>query len=154
MDEKLYTGTLTVSGPLGDVSSPFTVTVEDTAAGTEVKAELLVYGYDFEGNGTSPEWDDAFAELQKTLPKGYSIKCCLACRHGNLCVYGRIPNMIFCTHGKEIKDKYDLVDFIADPQAANTVHKATDVCENFAPQSKDFYTYNDYLYYLEGGNNG
>ena len=154
MDEKVYTGELTVSGPLGDVPAPFTVTVKDRAEGADVKAELIVYGHDFEGNGTSLDWDDAFAELQKTLPKGYSLKCCIACRHGNMCVYGSLPNMIFCTHGEDIKDKDDVVAFLAEPKAASTVHKATDVCKSFAPQSKDFYTYNDYLYYLEGESNG
>jgi len=149
---KTYTGELTVSTPLGDKRSPFTVMMEETAAGANVKAELIVYGKDFEGRGNSLVWEDAFAELQKSLPQGFSLKCCLACRHGNMCVYGNIPNLIFCTYGENITKEDDLIDFICEAKAESTVQKSTDVCENFAPQSKDFYTYNDYLYYLEGEN--
>ena len=154
MNEKIYTGELTVLSPIGDVSAPFTVTMREKERGADVKAELFLCGEKFEGHGTSLDWDDAFADLQKRLPEGYSLKCCLTCRHGNMWIYGRVPNLIFCMHGKKVNDKDDLIEYFGFEEEAGREKKATYICENFAPQSGDFYTYNDYLYYLEGKNNG
>ncbi|MBQ9745776.1 MAG: hypothetical protein IJW21_03020 [Clostridia bacterium] len=148
---KTYTDFLTVGTPDGgDIRAPLTVTMEEKKIGADVKAEITLCGKKFEGRGTWLDWGDAFAALQKSLPGGYSLKCCLACRHGNMWIYGRVPNLIFCMHGKKVDDKDDLIGFFGSDEEAETERKATDVCENFAPQSKDFYTYNDYLYCLEG----
>ena len=151
---KTYTGELTVSTPIGDERSPFTVTMEEKAIDADVRAELIVFGKDFEGKGCDLEWGDAFAELQKSLPEGYALKCCLTCRHGNTWIYGNVPNLVFCTHGETIRDKDDLIDFFCGTKSESAARKATDVCEKFAPQSEDCFTYNNYGYYLKGKNDG
>lgn len=147
---KTYTGYLTLSTPQGDIEEHYTLTEKERGGEVYIKLELFVYGNDFEGEGRDLSWADAFASLQKSLPGGFSIKCCRTCRHGHDCPYGNLPDTLFCSHGAEIKSKSELVDFICGTDEGKIIHSAFDVCENFTPQSKEHYTYSDYLYYLEG----
>lgn len=38
---------------------------------------------------------DTFADLQRRLPKEIKLKCCLTCKHGNMCPVGNLYNEIF-----------------------------------------------------------
>lgn len=151
---KTYIGYLTLSTPHGDIEEHYTLTAKEESEGADVTFEIFVYGNDFEGRGHDLEWADAFASLQKSLPKGFALKCCRACRYGHDCPYGALPNTVFCSHGAEVKNKSELIDFICGKDEGEIIHSAFDVCENFAPADKDHYTYSDYLYYLEGEKDG
>lgn len=107
-------------------------------------------GKEFCGHGDDYFWVDVFADLQKKLPDGVSIKCCLTCRHGNRCPVGNGVNEVFCTKDVVIKQKSDLFFYTEDDgERDKRSREYCYVCENFSPQSDDFYTYNDYLYLLK-----
>lgn len=38
---------------------------------------------------------DALVDLQKHLPDGVVLKCCMTCRHGNMCPFGNQPGELF-----------------------------------------------------------
>lgn len=118
---------------------------------TPIVSLSITYGdNEIYGNGMDYLWIDAFADLQKHLPKNVKIKCCLTCRHGNLCPVGNCPNEIFCTKDVEILQKSDLYFYTEDEaEIAKRSRNYTFVCEDFKEQNDDFYTYNDYLYYLK-----
>lgn len=106
---------------------------------------------DIFGQGKDYLRADAFADLQKQLPDGVTLKCCLTCRHGNMCPYGNKPNENFCTKGLIITSKDDMCNFFDstnDTDIEERTRKYTDSCKDYQPQSEDFYTYNDFLYYL------
>lgn len=105
------------------------------------------------GQGNDYLWVDAFADLQKKLPPDVIIKCCMTCRHGNMCPYGNKPGELFCTSDLKINSKMDMCDLFNNDSDVDEMTKRsrnyTDVCENYQHQSKDFYTYNDYLYHFD-----
>ncbi|MCI8331695.1 MAG: hypothetical protein HFE78_02580 [Clostridiales bacterium] len=107
--------------------------------------EIQVYGKDY-------LWIDAWADLQKHLPEGVILKCCLTCRHGNMCPFGNKPGEVFCTKGIEIMTKNDMCDWFDYTKNGTEIEKRSrryaDTCEDYKHQSWDFYTYNDYLYEL------
>ncbi len=98
--------------------------------------------------------EKAFAELQKKLPEGVSIKCCLTCAHGNLCPYGNIEYEIFCIKDHILQEKLDLIDLMdqEDHDFLLRSRLITDLCDDFTEQNDEHYTYNDYLYYLKKEN--
>ena len=105
--------------------------------------EIWGYGKDF-------LWVDAFADLQKKLPDNVKIQCCLTCRHGNMCPVGNKPGELFCTKDVIITQKSDLFFYTEDDaERTSRSRDCTNVCEKYEEQSKDYYTYNDYLYYFE-----
>ena len=102
------------------------------------------------GEGKNYLWIDAFADLQKKLPDNVKIKCCLTCRHGNMCPVGNTPGEIFCTKDVIITQKSDLFFYTEDEiERSKRTRNCTDVCEKYQEQSKEHYTYNDYLCYFE-----
>lgn len=107
------------------------------------------------GYGIDNLWVDAFADLQKQLPKGVSLKCCMSCRHGNMCPFGNTQGVLYCTKDLEINSTDTLCDFFVSEDGYNyeqvepRTRFCTDTCEYYQHQSKDFFTYNDYLYELE-----
>lgn len=107
-------------------------------------------GKEYRGYGSDYLWIDAFADLQKQLPAGVFLKCCLTCRHGNLCPVGNEFNEVFCTKDVLITQKSDLYFYTEDrDERDKRSRKYCDLCEDYQPQSDDFYTYNDYLYFLK-----
>lgn len=104
------------------------------------------------GQGKDYLWIDAFADLQKKLPEGVILKCCMTCRHGNMCPYGNKTGEIFCTKDITINDKMDICNLFdgwtVDSDIEKRLRKVTDSCADYQAQSDDFFTYNDYLYYL------
>lgn len=116
------------------------------------KAPIIDVGIKYQdktiwGHGKDHDWVDAFADLQKKLPDGVVLKCCLTCRHGNMCPYGNNVGEVFCTKDLTITTKMDLCDLDWREMEKRT-RSYTDVCEEFVHQSPNFYTYNDYRYYL------
>jgi hypothetical protein len=102
------------------------------------------------GYGDDYLWIDAFADLQRKLPEGVFLKCCLTCRHGNLCPVGNDVNEVFCTKDVLITQKSDLFFYTEDEvERAKRSKQYCGLCEDYQPQSEDFYTYNDYLCFLQ-----
>ena len=102
------------------------------------------------GNGKDYLWIDAFADLQRQLPEGVLLKCCLTCRHGNLCPVGNDKNEVFCTKDVLITQKSDLYLYTEDDrEREKRSRQYCGSCEDYQPQTDDFYTCNDYLHYLE-----
>ena len=122
------------------------------------KAPLVDVGIRYQdrtiwGHGKDYLWIDAFADLQKQLPDGVILKCCLTCHHGNMCPFGNKPGEVFCTKDLTIAAKNDLCNWFNYEENGGEIEKRSrsyaDTCENYKHQSFDFYTYNDYLYELE-----
>lgn len=106
-------------------------------------------GQELWGRGKDYLWVDAFANLQKQLPQGIVIKCCLTCRHGNMCPVGNKPDELFCTKDIIIKQKNDLFFYTEDDAEREKRSRGyTCVCGEYQPQAEDYYTYNDFLYQL------
>lgn len=89
--------------------------------------------------------------LQKVLPSNISIACCQSCRHGNFCPYGNFDNEIFCLKDIITNDKRDVSNFF-DKNNDNLElrrRKLLDFCGEYKPIFDDeYYTYNDWEYYL------
>ena len=111
----------------------------------------IVYdGEELWGRGNDHRWEDAFADLQRQLPTGVIIKCCLTCRHGNMCPVGNEQGEVFCTKDVTITEKSDLFFYTEDKiEREKRSRCSTFVCEDYQPQSDEHYTYNDFLYYLK-----
>lgn len=109
-------------------------------------------GKDYWGHGNDHLWMDAFADLQRQLPKGVSLKCCLSCRHGSLCPVGNEENKLFCTKDVAITQKSDLYFYTEDrDEREKRSRQYCGVCEDFRPQADDFYTYSDYPDFMKKG---
>lgn len=114
-----------------------------------VNVGIKYNGQELWGRGKDYLWVDAFADLQKQLPKEVTIKCCLTCRHGNMCPVGNKPDELFCTKDIRITQKSDLYFYTEDDaERDNRSREYTCVCDEYQSQTKDYYTYNDYLYQL------
>ncbi len=116
---------------------------------TDVCARMQYGGKEYIGKGTDDYGIDAIADLQQQLPEGILLKCCLACKHGNLCPVGNAQNEVFCIKDTVPKEPRDLWYYTEDPkERAQRSRGYFDRCHHFAPQSKGYYTYNDFIYYL------
>ena len=124
----------------GSLEQPPTVNVGCTFAGKE-----------YWGHGSDYLWIDAFADLQRQLPEGVLLKCCLTCRHGNLCPVGNDKNEVFCTKDVLITQKSDLYYYTEDDrEREKRSRQYCGLCGDYQPQTDAFYTYNDYyLYFLK-----
>lgn len=105
------------------------------------------------GQGKDYLWVDAFADLQNQLPDGVVLKCCMTCRHGNMCPYGNTPDQLFCTKDVMITTKEDMCDLFDHAKDDSEIEKRTrhysDICEDYQHQSWEHFTYSDYLYELD-----
>ena len=110
---------------------------------------VLYNGIEYKGSGTDYLWIDTLADLQTALPNNVKLACCMTCRHGNMCPHGNTENELVCTKGLTINSKDDMVALFdrCNPFDERGV-ASLDYCEDFVYQSNDYYTYNDYLYYL------
>ena len=114
-----------------------------------VTLQCIFAGKEYIGKGIDYCWNDAFADLQRKLPAGVALKCCLTCRHGNLCPAGNEINEVFCTKDVLITGKSDLYFYTEDEsERGKRARQYCDFCEDFQPQSESYDTYNDYLHYL------
>lgn len=129
--------------PSGDSVARITISCDDS--GVTVKLEHN--GVEYRATGTDYFWIDALAKLQKELPQGIMLKCCLSCRHGNQCPVGNAPNEVFCTCEVPVSKIEDLFFYTEDhAERQKRSHKYTDFCQRFAFQKEDFLTYNDWKY--------
>lgn len=85
-----------------------------------VNVGLRYAGKEIWGHGKELFWLDAFADLQKQLPEGVTMKCCLTCRYGDPCPDGNKPGELFC--------KEDAVE----PEMHTKQY--CDVCEAYQPK--------------------
>lgn len=134
--------------PLGKKLAPLQIVYSD---GETSKSEItIIYdGAEYKGFGTDYLWTDTLADLEIKLPKDVKIGCCTTCRHGNMCPYGQSENELFCTKELKINDKEDMCNLFDQTNPIEERSVASfDYCEDFARQSDEYYTYNDYLYQL------
>ena len=149
---------ITLSTPGGDIVTDVTIIYRDEEEysdgekreGPSVFVSIVYDGTNFVGEGKDYLWEDAFADLQKKLPGDVRIKCCLTCRYGNMCPVGDVPGELFCMKDVTVKQKSDLFFYTEDQQERDKRSREdTDLCECYCEQSDQYYTYNDYLYYLQ-----
>lgn len=115
----------------------------------KITISMKYNGKEYYGCADDYLWVSAFANLQKQLPLNVVLKCCLTCRHGNMCPVGNQPNQLFCTKDVCITQKSDLFFYTEDEtECAKRAKKYTDICDSYQPQNNEDYTYNDYLYLL------
>lgn len=156
---RYYKREIVLATPDGDQRVAMSITCHDedvysVPEGRTLEAPLvivhLVYGgKDYRGIGSDAYWIESFADLQKHLPEGVRIKCCLTCRHGNLCPTGNSIDELFCTKDAPLTRKSDLSFYTEDPaQRQNRRRDCADLCDDFQFQSPSCYTYNDFLDFL------
>ena len=81
------------------------------------------------GYGKDYLWADAFADLQKNLPNNVKMRCCMTCRHGNMCPVGNKPGELFCTKDVSITQKSDLF-FYTENETYESTAKLYKIEEN------------------------
>ena len=141
---------ITLITPSGEKQVPIIITENESSSDMEICVEFE--GKEFKGYCKNAVLPQAFAQLQKQLPKDVMIKSCLTCRHGNVCPFCSDDEEYFCTKGVDISCKNDVCDWF-NRMVYNDMEKysrsCTDCCDDFQPQSSDYYTYSLYLYYME-----
>ncbi len=116
----------------------------------EISVGIKIGGKEYWGRGKECDGQDAFADLQKQLPDGVALKCCLSCRYGNQSPFSNAFDLLYCMKDVIISGKMDLCHYTTDTVEANTRKRCyTDVCEDWAKQSDDVFVYSDYPLYLE-----
>lgn len=151
---KSYTYKMTLTTPQGcQVVDVRINTNEENEYATIVDVSINYNGEQFCGHGSDYFLIDAFADLQNQLPKDVLIKCCLTCRHGNMCPVGNRLGELFCTNDVIITQKSDLYYYTEHTlECEKRSRQYTDVCEKYQPQTDEYFTYNDYLPYLKKTN--
>ena len=147
--KRLIESQITLISQTDIILSPIRISYNDD----EVEITLIYNGSEYRVTGNDHLWMDAFADLQRMLPSNTQIACCMTCQHGNMCPYGNEENRLYCTKDAIINSKDDVIALI-DKDTAFFERKvsAINFCDNFVYQSKDCYTYNDYLYHLQKTN--
>ncbi|MBQ2988338.1 MAG: HAD family phosphatase [Clostridia bacterium] len=149
----VYNETIRLLSSEEEAEVPVSVTYKENAVDREVTVKLKYREKEYISRGKEPEWTDAFADLQKQLPGDMRIKCCLTCRHGTLCPYGRIPNYVLCSGTETIKDKDDVIEWLyrVGDDIERMERSALQSCEHFIFADEAHFTYNDFEYYLRHG---
>ena len=146
------TAKVTLSSPDGDAICDARIFFFDEEACSDQSKVAVTLTYDgtqYQGYGRDYFWVESFGHQKKKLPDGVRLKCCLNCRHGNMCPYGNPPGEVFCTKGTTISSKDDMISYIDNnPEWHEQNRFYTDVCDDFEEQTDDYYTYNDYLCWL------
>lgn len=150
-----YRYDIVLQTPIGDETVKLTVSCHEEPvyckSGLEqpptVNVGCTFKGKEYWGHGREYLWLDAFADLQGQLPDGIFLKCCLTCKHGNLCPAGNDINEMFCTKDILITQKSDLYFYTEDEaERAKRSKQYCNLCKDFQPQTDAQYTYNDFLY--------
>ena len=143
-----YRGFLNLS-VLGElIAVPIVLTHKELNVGAKIVIKIKYKENTYTGTGKNLEWTDAFANLQKALPDGVNIQCCMTCKHGTLCPYGNIPNYIFCSKNVVINDKNDVIEWLDKANVEDIKKSSLGLCEQYEASNENDYTYNDYFYYL------
>ena len=99
--------------------------------------------------------EDALIQLARRLPVGWSMKSCLSCRYGHFCPVGDYDNELFCVTDFEPKEPRDLWHVTEDDEErAKRSRTLFDLCDKYAPQSKDYFTYSDYYFSMSNKTSG
>lgn len=107
------------------------------------KAPVITVGIKYQekeiwGRADNNLWTYAFADLQKQLPDGVILKCCMTCKHGNMCPAENAPGELFCTKDVKIKEKSDLLFYTEnDSERESRIHNYVQNCKDYCPQSPD-----------------
>lgn len=130
--------------PTGDETVQVTISCHEESPMT-VNVGCTYEGKEYRGHGSDYLWIDAFADLQRKLPKNVLLKCCLTCRHGNLCPAGNEVNELFCTKDISVTQKSDLYFHTEDEtERAKRSKQYCSLCSDYQPQTHEHYTYNDF----------
>ena len=127
--------------------------VEDV---NEIDLEKLSVGIKYTGQyywgrGKESSGQDAFADIQRHLPDGVELKCCLSCRHGHQSPFSNKFDQLYCMKDVVITNKKDLCPHVTDDTEMNARSRHyTDICDDWAKQSAETYVYSDYPFYLKG----
>ena len=144
---------LTLVLPTDKVIVPLQIVYDNDEDEVNPISEIsLVYNnIKYQGNGTNFLWMDTFADLQRKLPHDVKLACCMTCRHGNMCPYGNRANLLFCTKDVQINNKIDMCNVYNESivSSSNREVSSFNYCDDFIYQTDDYYTYNDYLFYLQ-----
>ena len=146
--KRIIESQITLLSQTNEISLPIKISYTDN----EVEITLKYNNIEYCGTGSDYLWVDAFANLQRKLPHGIFLACCMTCRHGNMCPYGNKENQLYCTKDVKITSKDSVIELMDDKgydsffeRAVSSIH----CCDDFIYQSDDCYTYNDYLYHLQ-----
>ena len=143
---------ITLNNASDTVSVPLTVEYDcgEESPSPRVRLTIEYNGASCHGTGADDMWVDAFADLQRNLPEGVLLACCMTCRHGNLCPYGSAPNTLYCTKDVMIDSKAAMCDLFDSEDAFDKrAVFSYGYCESFVCQDADHYTYNDFLFQLK-----
>ncbi len=149
---------LLLSTPSGDVTveasfREHNVPVYNNGVRIDPDSMTVTVTYDGKAYWSTPSchtWEAAFASLQRSLPEGVKIKCCLTCAHGNFCPYGNKSGEIFCLKNDKPKNKLDVCDLLNGTKDLDETRKELSfVCTDYREASEDHYAYNDYLHCLK-----
>ncbi len=138
VDEKIYSTTL--AAPNGDIQTDITIVSEKQKENItiSVTAELCYDGKKYIGRGKDPLWIDAIADLQKQLPDGVVLKCCISCKHGNIYPCVNPPGDAFCLKQMVPKDKDDVWNTLDEGCYRDIYH-----CQNYFDCCEDYDRQND-----------
>ena len=113
---------------------------------TSMTVTVDLDGKKYWSNTICHTWEEAFASLQKSLPEGVKIKCCLSCRHGNFCPYGNKNDEIYCLKNDSPKNKLDVCDLLNGDKDLTAKRKDVSfICPDYREAIEGHYAYNDYL---------
>lgn len=142
---------ITVISSSGEEQLLLEISYELDADGFENK---MVLSTEYQGKAISAvgihyPFEDTFSDLQNKLPEGVLLKACVSCRHGNSCPVGSDINEVFCTKNVEITKAEDLWQYTENPsEYAVRSRKFNDCCPDYTVQTKEYYTYSDWLEHL------
>ena len=146
--KKIIESQISLFSSTSKVSVPIQICYTDD----EVEITINYNGAEYCATGKDYLWVDAFANLQRKLPHGIFLACCMTCRHGNMCPYGNKENQLYCTKDVLLNSKDDVIELMYYKGHASFFERAvssTNCCDDFVYQCDDYYTYNDYLYHLQ-----
>lgn len=151
-ENKQYSCEIILSTPDGDQNVTLNIILKsEDEYNQTVEVTTEYQNNKIRGQGKDYLWIDAFADFQRHMPDGVTVKCCLTCRYGNMCPYGNLPGEIFCLKEFAAETKTDVCNFFDNTERSEikkVQRKYADCCRDYQQQSFDFYTYNDYLYEL------
>ena len=138
----------TPDGPVTVTAAHETVICDDEVQRASVTLHLS--GTAYAGHGSDTEY--ALYDLEKRLPEGCTLRCCLSCRHGHFCPVGDADNEVFCVTDFEPRTKSDLYHVTEDEQERATRSRTLfHLCDGWQAQSEETYTYTSYLEHTKRG---
>ena len=111
----------------------------------EVSVGIQYEGKTIWGRGRDCSGQDAFADLQRQLPDGVILKCCLSCRYGNQSPFSNEFDLIYCMKDVVVSEKADLCPYMTDAtETSRRMRHYCDICEDWSEQSDETYVYSDF----------